>query len=293
LCLYPVGKYEGIITKGEYERIREYDPEILSAYHIYTDGFTPFKDRMEKVFYRKCNDENKIVWKYLANSLYGRTAMCTKGYSDKDLVLDDKVFDTIERDGKYYYKVEDITRSNFVFASEITANVRLRMYDLMKKYQDNIIAVQTDSLVSSVPLDVEVNPTKLGAWSLQVWDEAYMIGSGVYFYRIDKEWHAKYRGFNFSGKKVEDILERILKSDKLYIEFDVLKRISIQESKRTHNEDMANIIVNAVRKLNINFDKKRIWMGKWDTGKELQTVQIPSLAIFLKDFQKPQNSLDF
>jgi hypothetical protein len=59
LCLYPVGKYEGIITKNEYEHIREYDPEIIFAYHIFTDGYTPFKDRMEKVFYRKCNDENK------------------------------------------------------------------------------------------------------------------------------------------------------------------------------------------------------------------------------------------
>ena len=284
LCLYPVGKYEGVITKKEFEHIKEYDPEIVSAYHIFTNAETPFKDRMEKVFYRKCNDENKIVWKYLANSLYGKTASATRKYSDRDLDFDVKILDTVEKDGKYYYKVEDIEKSNFVFASEITANVRLRMYDQIKKYGDKIIAVQTDSLVSSVPLDVEVNPTKLGAWSLQKWDEAYMIGSGVYFYRIDKVWYAKYRGFNFSGKKVEDILDAILGSDKLYIEFDVLKRISIQESKRTHNEDMANIIVNATRKLNINFDKKRIWLNKWNTGKELQTKQIPSLAIFLKDF---------
>jgi len=111
-----------------------------------------------------------------------------------------------------------------------------------------------------------------------------MIGSGVYFYRIGKDWYAKYRGFNFSGKKVEDILSRILESDKLYIEFDILKRITIQESKRTHKEDMANIIVNAVRKLNINFDKKRIWLNTWKNGKELEYKKIKSIAIFLKEF---------
>ena len=292
LCLYPVGKYEGIITKKEFEHIKEFDPEIISAFHIFTNGDTPFKDRMEKVFYRKCNDENKIVWKYLANSLYGKTATAIKKYSDRDLDFDSKILDTVEKDGRYYYKVEDIEKSNFVFASEITANVRLRMYDLMKKYGDKIIAVQTDSLVSTIPLDVEVNPAKLGAWSMQKWDEAYMIGSGVYFYRIGKEWFGKYRGFNFSGKKVEDILSAVLESDKLYIEFDVLKRISIQESKRTHNEDMANIIVNASRKLNINFDKKRIWLGKWNNGKELRNVKIHSLAIFLKDFVG-QTNLNF
>jgi hypothetical protein len=284
LCLNPVGKYEGIITKKEFEVIQQYDPEIVSGYHIFCNDYTPFRKRMEQVFYRKCNDENKIVWKYLANSLYGKTASALKVYRDKDLVLDDSLFEVIERDGRYYYKVEDIEKSNFIYASEITANTRLRMYNEIYKHKENIIAVQTDSLVSKISLNLEVDPNKLGAWKLEKWDEAYMIGSGVYFYRIGKEWHGKFRGFNFSGAKVEDILERLLTSDKPFVDFDILKRISIQESKRTHNEDMANAIVNTTRKLNINFDRKRIWLGKWKSGKELETKVIRSLAVFLKSF---------
>lgn len=284
LCLNPVGRYEGIITKNEYEKVKHFNHEIVAAYHVFTNNTTPFKDRMEKVFYRKCNDENKIVWKYLANSLYGKTAAAQKTYMDKDLELDDNLLNMIEKDGRYYYKVENIEKSNFVYASEITANTRLRMFDAINKYRDHIIAVQTDSLVSDIPLELEVNGNKLGAWKLDKWDEAYMIGSGVYFYRIGKEWHGKFRGFNFSGEKVETILERLLGSDKVYVDFDVLKRVSIQESMRIHNEDMANVIVNATRKLNINFDRKRIWLDKWNTGKELDTKVIKSLAIFLKDF---------
>lgn len=284
LCLNPVGRYEGIITKNEYEKIMHYDHKIIAAFHIYASGNTPFKDRMEKVFYRKCTDENKIVWKYLANSLYGKTAAAQKVYRDKDLDLDDNILNMIEKDGKYYYKVENIERSNFVYASEITANTRLRMYDNINKYREHIIAVQTDSLVSDIPLALDVDGNKLGAWKLEKWDEAYMIGSGVYFYRIDKVWYGKFRGFNFSGERVETILDRLLNSDKVYVDFDVLKRISIQESMRIHNEDMANIIVNTTRKLNINFDKKRVWMDKWNTGKELNTKIIKSIAIFLKDF---------
>ena len=290
LCLNPVGKYEGFITKKEFESIMHYDPEIVSGYHIFCNDYTPFKKRMEQVFYRKCNDENKIVWKYLANSLYGKTASALKVYRDKDLVLDDSLFEVIERDGRYYYKVEDIEKSNFIYASEITANTRLRMYNEIYKHRENIIAVQTDSLVSKIPLqDLEVDPNKLGAWKLEKWDEAYMIGSGVYFYRIGKVWHGKFRGFNFSGAKVEDILDRLLSSEKTFVDFDILKRISIQESKRTHNEDMANAIVNTTRKLNINFDRKRIWLGKWESGKELNTKVIGSLAVFLKEFTGQEN----
>lgn len=280
LSLFSVGKYEGVITKAEYERIRNYPHEILSAYHVFAGSYLPFKNRMEKVFYRKCNDENKVVWKYLANSLYGKTCAAQSKYT-KEMPMDNEFLNVIEKDGRSYYKIEDITNSNFIYAAVITANTRLRLYDLLIKYGDKIVMVQTDSVISTEPLDLEVNPTKLGAWSMQVWDEGYMIGSGVYFYRIGKDWFGKFRGFNFSGKKVEDILSSLLESDKCYVEFDVLKRYSIQEANRVHDEELANVIVNAVRRLNINFDKKRIWLGKWESGKELATKQIPSIAVFI------------
>lgn len=284
LCLNPVGKYEGVVTKQEYEKVLQYGPEIICAYHIFPSNDTPFKARMEEVFYRKCNDDNRIVWKYLANSLYGKYAAKVRAYTDKTMAFDEKILDTIEKDGRSYYKIEDIEKSNFVYASVITANTRLRMYDNIYKYKEKIIAVQTDSLVSSVPLDLEVNPTKLGAWKLERWQEAYMIGSGVYFYKKDNVWYGKFRGFNFSGARVEEILEKLLKSDECYVDFDVLKRISIQESKRIHNEDMANIIVDTTRRLNINFDKKRLWLGKWKNGKDLECKRIKSVAVFLKEF---------
>ena len=280
LSLFSVGKYEGVITKAEYERIKDYPHEIISAFHIFAGSYLPFKNRMEKVFYRKCNDENKVVWKYLANSLYGKTCAAQKKYT-KEAPIDNDILNVIEKDGRSYYKVEDITNSNFAYAAVITANTRLRLYDLIKKYGDKIVMVQTDSVISTVQLDLEINPTKLGAWSLQVWDEGYMVGSGVYFYRIGKDWFGKFRGFNFSGKKVEDILFSLLESNKCYVEFDVLKRYSIQEANRIHDDELANVIVNTTRKLNVNFDKKRIWLGKWDTGKELREKKISSIAVFI------------
>jgi hypothetical protein len=289
LCLCPVGKYEGIITKCEYERIKQYDPEIIAAVHIYCKAGNPFKERMEYIFSRKCNDENKIVWKYLANSLYGKTAAHVKRYRNVESDFDTKVLDTIEKDGRNYYKVEDIEKSNFVYASEITAQTRMRMYDAIKKYREHIIMVQTDSLVSDIPLKLEVDENKLGAWKLVKWDEAYMIGSGVYFYRIGKDWYMKYRGFNFAGKKAEDILAIILASKESYIDFDIKKHISLVEARRTHDDTLANMIVDATRRLNINFDKKRIWLGKWTSCKDIQTVRIPSIAVFLKDFPTCEN----
>jgi len=286
LCLNPVGFYEGTITKNEYEAIKHYDHEIIECYHVFCKKDTPFKNRMEDVFNRKCTSEHKVVWKYLANSLYGKTCQSIRKYStaETDTYGDFTILDIIEKDGRNYYKVENIDNSNFIYASAITAKTRLRMYEQFKKYGDKIIAVQTDSLVSSVLLDLEVDPMKLGAWKLERWDEAYMIGSGVYFYRIGKEWKMKFRGFNIAGEKVEKILDQMLNSDKTSVEFDVNKRYSIQESRRIHDDSMANIIIRAIRKLNINFDRKRIWLGKWDSGKEVATKVIPSIAIFLKDF---------
>lgn len=289
LCVCPVGKFEGVITKCEFERIRKYKPKIIAAIHIFCKDREDFRSRMEYVFERKCNDENSIVWKYLANGLYGKTASHIKRFRTLDVDFDMQILDTIEKDGKYFYKIEDIEKSNFIYASEITAQTRMRMYDAILKYGEHIIAVQTDSLVSDIPLDIDVNPTKLGAWKLVKWDECYMIGSGVYFYRIGTEWFMKYRGFNFQGKKAEDILDQILSSDTDYMDFDIKKHISLVEARRIHDETLANMIVDATKRLNVNFDKKRIWLGKWDSCRDIKSTRIRSIAVFSTEYEPVAN----
>ena len=287
LCVYPVGHFEGYITKGEFERIREYGPTIIEAFHIFADREYPFAEKIRELYLKKNSTEFSLPFKTIMNSLYGRTAMSTlKFVKVEDLDKEVPIVDFVDLDGTAYVKFEDIARSNFVYASEITARTRLRLYDLIKAYPEDILMVQTDSVISKKALEELPLSNKLGEWKLQKWDEAYLIGSGVYFYRIGEEWFGKFRGFNLGEEKVKIILERILKSKGGTVEFQSLKRFSLQEARRLHDEDLGNQILEVGRKLKLNFDRKRVWKGAWSSGADVKRKKIHSLAIYSSSIDK-------
>jgi hypothetical protein len=281
LCCFPVGNYEGYVTKGEFEAVKEWRPEILEGYHIHTGREKPFEAKIAELYHARKTSGFPLPYKIILNSLYGKTgASVEKWIKAEDIGEDIPVIDYMEKDGTAYVKYEDIAKSNFIYASEITARTRLRLYELVKKYPSKVVMVNTDSVVSKVPLDLPLSD-RLGDWKREVWDEAYVIGSGVYFYRIGGVWYGKYRGFPFKESVVKDILGRIFQTRTAYVSFNVKKRYSIQEAWRVHDEELGNIIREVSRKLNLNFDQKRIWRGVWKRGRDLKTVRIKSLALYL------------
>jgi hypothetical protein len=90
----------------------------------------------------------------------------------------------------------------------------------------------------------------------------------------------KFRGFNVSEEKAKLILGTILNSKVPKIEFKTIKRFSIQESLRLHDEELSNMILEVSKSLNINFDKKRIWAKGWKSGQDIKGSNIKSLAIY-------------
>ncbi len=280
LCIYPTGHFEGWITKGEYERIQDHDPEIIHGFHIYAGRDTPFKEKVEELYEQKKRSGFPLPFKIILNSLYGKTAQATpKFIRPEECSEPTDAIDFVDSDGISYVKFEDISKSNFIYASEITAETRLRLYDLVKRYPDKILMVQTDSVISKGPLELPLS-AKIGDWKLEKWDEAYLIGSGVYFFLSGGVWHLKFRGFNFQAGKVEACLEAVLKAKSPRVTFQVKKRYSIQEAARLHDEELGNQILEVARVLNINFDRKRIWESTWKSGTEIKRKRIRSLAVF-------------
>jgi hypothetical protein len=214
--------------------------------------------------------------------LYGKTAQATVKYvTSADLGEDLKVMDFVDSDGVTYVKCEDLSKSNFIYASEITARTRLRLYDLVAKYPDQVVMIQTDSVISTKPIEELLLSDKLGDWKLETWDEAYLIGSGVYFYRVGNVWKGKYRGFNFKADRIEAIMQAILEAPGPKVSFQTMKRFSLQEAERLHDDTLGNQILEVTRKMDLNFDRKRVWLDRWANGSEVQTKRIKSLALYL------------
>jgi hypothetical protein len=287
LCIYPVGPFEGYVTKSEFERIRKYKPKIIEAFHIFGNGMFPFRDEVLSLYHLRKTSGFSLPYKIILNSAYGKTAQAIEKYVRPELLEDPTdIIDYYEADGVTYVKFEDVTKSNFVYASEITARTRCRLYDLMDKYRDNVVMVQTDSVICKHKIDLPLSDN-LGDWKLERWDEAYLIGSGVYFYRKGKEWFCKFRGFNLSQEKAKDILKKVMKSKSSKVSFPMVRRVSLQEAARIHDDDLGNVIREVSRSMNLNFDSKRIWMDTWKNGLDIKKSNIKSLALInSKDLDK-------
>lgn len=287
--IYPNGKFNVWVTKCEYEALLDSEKKILFGLHIFIDKDSqkifPFKKKMEWLYSMKQKSENKEAYKVILNGLYGKFAQRILRY------VSEKKFNSFEGseemidyykdfEGNKFYQFEDTRRSNFIYASEITARCRMKMYEVATQRPDKIIAIQTDSIISEDKLDVPLSD-KIGDWHFQKWDELYMIGCGVYFYRIKDKWFSKNRGFMMEGVKVKERLDKILDSQDTKISFKVSSKLSIRQARIRHTEWLANIIGTELRCVDINMDRKRVWEGDWLSGVDITRGNLKSWLIRL------------
>jgi hypothetical protein len=91
------------------------------------------------------------------NSLYGKMAQTVSG-------------DPTSRPGWH----------QLAWAGMITSGARAQLWQAISQAPDKIIAVETDSVASMVPLDLPLSD-KLGDWELTVYEDMTYVQSGIYF----------------------------------------------------------------------------------------------------------------
>lgn len=160
---------------------------VLEAYsfHPKDENFHPFdfvpelyKKRLEM---KKAGDGGQHVLKYAINSLYGKMAQ-TVGY---------------RADIKHppFY--------NLMYAGLITSYTRSRMYDAAMQNPEGIIAIATDGIWSTRPLELDIG-IDLGQWEYELLSSFTSVQAGVYFAeKADGTKTYHYRGFN-QGSIVEE-----------------------------------------------------------------------------------------
>jgi len=285
--VYPVGDFDVWVTKSEIISLNPKEYKILFALHIFIDEegqiTFPFKEKMKWLYWMKQRSNNKEAYKVILNGLYGKLGQRTlRWVSEKQfnsLKPPEDLIDTYtDWEGSKYFQFEDMRKSNFIYASEITARCRMKMYEACLLGGSSIIAVQTDSIISKDNLLLPISDN-MGHWHVEKWDELYMIGCGVYFYRKGKKWYSKNRGFSVEGKSVKDRLDKILRSNSEEISYTVSSKLSILQARIQHTEWLANIIGTEERKVNINMDRKRVWGRSWASGKDILKGNISSQPI--------------
>lgn len=66
------------------------------------------------------------------------------------------------------------------WAGLVTSSARRQLWDAISQAPDTVIAVETDSIMTTEPLDLDID-TGLGQWGLKVYDYATYVQNGIYF----------------------------------------------------------------------------------------------------------------
>jgi len=319
LLLYPNGKFINyVLTKTEYELLKKLGIRIKInyAHHILNDTPNyPFKFLQEiydlRKKYKKENNPLQLPLKLAMNSIYGIMIQTTKDYEIIDEYEDSETMDydniviskcrkckmeykedTLPRDGicvcgndSFDEKllIPNFKAGNFfnpVIASEITANIRCKLFEDSLKYEDNIFMYATDSITTDKKLNLPISD-KLGDYSVGEKLEGVIFGSGIYSLHNENEHKVRFRGFTQKDTLV--IAKNNLK-DNVYIE-KFKRPIKLKEAliqKELGIENM-NVFKEFAKDFRLNFDVKRQWDRKALNFKDLLDNQIDS---------KPKNIQD-
>lgn len=254
LCCYPFGRFRRCITKAEYEYLQNNGAQIKihDAYHLYVKSKVyPYKYEIEKLVKRKqeikrSGDELEYhTIKILLNSLYG------------------KMVQLIRKDEKWIAGIN----WNPIYGSIITANVRIRVSELQRRYP-SIVAVHTDSVISTEPLPFQKSDT-LGALGYECEGEGLILGSGIY--QIGDK--IRFRGFD-SNRDLYSLLAIKRRHAKIK-----LHRPHTWREIAFHNWDISliNKFENIPRKIDVQFDRKRIWLNDWKSFYDVTKHNVSSV----------------
>lgn len=224
---------------------------IIDSYQFISRGKKrPFRKFINELYQKrlelkKQNNPMQLPIKIIINSIYGKT-------------------------GQVSHRIGSLF--NPVIFSFITGYSRAMLYQFMKKHklENDIVAFATDSICTTKK--VNVNSEKLGEFSLDsMGDDCYFLQNG--FYRINGMW--KQRGIGKLGSKEIEHLDTIQRDGKLYYSFKVNRVGRLRNSIITNNLSNIGKFQVYEKQINLNADRKRMWMGELDGINEKSNGSVP------------------
>lgn len=242
--VYPSGVYYTTITKKEYEYLLslKVPVKIIKASWVFVSRkrylYKKLIDHLYSIKskYKGKDDMLYLVTKIVQNSFYGKLAQAIE-----------------DHDGKF------ITGSawNPVYASEITANTRIKVCRIQNLLKDRCLAVHTDSAITLDPLPIDLVTGNLGEFSLETEGPGTIIACGQY--EIGGK-HPAFKGFDppkdttWKGLLERNKGRRSFNTKYLHVE-------SWVEAMAKGHTDMVNVFYNDKKRIDLNADTKRLWPG--------------------------------
>lgn len=297
LIVYPYGDFaEMYINKDEFELISLYTSiHVLGAWHYY-DAHPDYPYSwlkrmfdMKELFKSQGNKDLAMIPKTMMNGFYGKTIQInpiTQVNTEKlpteydSMLVDIIILKNAQGVNKLHYvyrKYRAGALFNPVIANEITARTRVQLFKSCMHQMTDVIAFQTDSIMSSAPIpDINLG-SDIGYWELENQGDMIMLGSGVYSMPGRK---SRLRGLE-KGMDLNTVLHSYPpESTQIMLSLQrntKLKRImTMKYADNQARIDALNLIIPAERAININFDTKREWARPFKDINDVMTNTIES-----------------
>ncbi|MEM2660917.1 MAG: DNA polymerase [Nitrososphaeria archaeon] len=261
-----------------------YEIDILKGIVFYAkEEDYPYYDTIYKLYDERNRVKDdvamKLVLKLLMNSLYGKFAERQKKR---------KIVESVEEADEFAYMGDDIiffktylkpgVYFNPVYAAQITALTRIKLFDYALKY--DAVAMFTDCLFTSKTME---SSDKLGDFKFEAEGEVLLVGSGVYTLRNINKGILKTRTRGTHLEKDIDLIDYAEKNvNARKIKLDWQKAIKPKEAfKQCKKYNLLDInrFIRYEREIDINFDRKRIWLNSPDKLGDLLNHTYESLPL--------------
>ena len=242
--VYPIGEFEAYITKAEYEYLIRHGAkvEIKDACWIYPKKLSyPYRKVIDTLYRERA--KHKVsdpamynLFKVILNSFYGKMVQ-------RPLLRGERFFVS--------------SGWNIIYGAIITANVRIRISEIQQKYKDSVVAVHTDSVITTKPIPGMNGSKIIGDFALTEKGNGVMILCGLY------QIGDKVRTRSFRLDRNTDLIEILKKSGKAdRLNFTYALPLSFKESVRRDQEELLNKFQEETKDLRLNCDNKRAWPAK-------------------------------
>ena len=278
LLYYPEGRKVCWVNHEELRVIKDYGykTKILQAFH-YNDDNPEYPYAFLKKFYEEKervgrDSPDYMFYKLVINGFYGKTIQLTP---DNTLTDNPKgAVDEVIIEGKKKY-IAPIYKAGLLFnpiiAQEITGNTRAQLLRAVIDQQDSVISFATDGITTQKRPNIRMGDN-MGEWGVEAQGRFTSIGSGVYFY--DHQESMKFRGFGrgynpksvFNNKNASSVKLPVMRNNKLKKTY---------RSKKDGYEDL-NVLFETEKELDLNFDKKRVWLDRFNKVSDVYDKQIES-----------------
>ena len=298
---HATGTFNTWITKSEYEYLMKmgYDVVIEKAYHIIKDkdAIKPFENVINDLYERRLQakkegDDIQKVIKVILNSMYGVTINTVLKYDATEGDTDIWAVNAFNELVFYKNTFKATNMYNPLFATDITAQTRMKIFNDFEKDYKDINAVSTDGIyLSKKPKGVTIDE-KMGNYSLKKIPKYMLLGSGRYIVFDgdavdDKE--SRFRSISMKPSQMYGIMD--VNREKQTIDIEKTKVIKIKESLKNSNyynlnfskfpiqdyyeKDLFNTFQQTSKKINF-FESRRKWFNQFSNIQDIFDTQISS-----------------